>query len=181
METMQTLLDFGGLQNRNRFVERFRIQVQQERKCNRLEVANPVRAFKGHPAEDAAAPRLFAEPLGKQWGEFLQFVDIVWLTDQREGEVADLGEVAVINLQAFDRFETSRQKVENFGIQFHPGHENTDRKGRNDGDGQPDHGSSSGNEVGNGGMECHGKWATADDARVSTGAGQNRKVKVSPA
>ena len=58
--------------------------------------------------------------------EFLQPIDVVRLADERESQLAGLGEVVVVNLQALDRFEFSREQIEHLGVERHARDENVE-------------------------------------------------------
>src|SRR3954453_13984075 len=108
---MEALLDFGWLQERQSFGERGRLGVGQERSGDRLEIVHAFRRLDWDPGENAFAPWLLAESLRKLRRELFQFVDVARQADEREGQVAHLNEIAVVNLQAFDRFETAREQI----------------------------------------------------------------------
>ena len=50
--------------------------------------------------------------------ELFQFIDVLRLADEREGQIANLGEIAIVNLQAFDRFESAREKIQHLASSF---------------------------------------------------------------
>ena len=67
-----------------------------------------------------------------------------------------LCEIAIVNFQAFDRLESAREQIKDFGVQFHPGDEDVDRRRANQRHDRPDRGASLGDKFRDGGMKGHG-------------------------
>ena len=114
MQPVQAFLIFAGCRRRERFVESVRLQIQQQRNGDRLQIANAFRRFDRRAGENASAPGLLPKCFGELRRKLLQPIDVFRLADERESELTDLREIAVVNFQAFDRFEAAREKIEHF-------------------------------------------------------------------
>ena len=88
-------------------------------------MANSFGRFHWRTGENALAPRLYAQILGKHRREFLQLVDILRLATQCECQFARLLKIAVVNFQSFDRLKTFREHVRHIGVELHPRDENS--------------------------------------------------------
>src|SRR5215510_10080250 len=83
-QTIKAITNFVWLQERHCLVECARLQIEQQRHRDRLQIANAIRRGHGRTSEPARAPRLLAQAFSKHRRELLQFVDITRMTDQRE-------------------------------------------------------------------------------------------------
>ena len=148
---------FSGCRRRQRFIESGRLEIQEQRNGDRLQIANPFRSFHRHAGQDARAPGLLAQLLRELRRELFQLVDVLRLGDQRESQISHLCEIAIVNLQAFDRFESTRQKIQHFGVELHPRDQDVDRGCDNQRDRAPDRAAPLRDEMGDEGMKAHDK------------------------
>ena len=148
---------FSGWRRRKRFTERGRLEIQQERKGDRLQIVNSFRRFDWRAGHDSRAPWLLAQSLGELGRELFQFINVLRLADEREGKRAHLAEVAIVNLKAFDRFEPAREKIQHLAIELHPRDQDVDRRGGNQRDRGPDRAAPLRDEMSDEGMQAHDK------------------------
>ena len=118
MQPMQPLRDFLRFQKTDGLVESGRLEVKEQRKGDRLQIANAFRRLDGRAGKDAGAPRLSAQLLRELRPELFQFIDIVRLADQGKGQITDLSEITVVNFQSFDRFESAWEKIQHFAVEL---------------------------------------------------------------
>ena len=99
------------------------------------------------------------------------------LAEEREGQFADLSEIAVVDFQAFDRLEAARKKIEHLGVELHPRDENENgERGARSGDTQPDRAAPLRDKMADG-ME--GMNSERADVRVSAAQVKSADVKLS--
>ena len=115
---MQPLPHFLRLQERQRFIKSGRFQIQEQRDGDRLQVANALGSLHRHAGQDAGAPGLLPQLLRELGREIFQFVDVLRLGDERESQVPHLCEIAIVNFQAFDRFESTREKIQHLAVEL---------------------------------------------------------------
>ena len=101
----------SGWRMATRFGKRLRLEIQKQRNGDPLQIVNSLRRFDRRAGQDARAPGLLAQALGEDRRKFLQLIDVVRLADQREGQLAGLGEIAIVNLQSLDRFEPAGRRL----------------------------------------------------------------------
>ena len=107
---MQPLPDFLRLQEAECLVESWRLEIQEQRNSDRLQVANAFRCFDRRAGQNSCAPRLFAKFLRELRCKLFQFIDVIRLANERESQVANLGEITIVNFQSFDRFEPAGRR-----------------------------------------------------------------------
>src|SRR2546430_548129 len=102
MKTMQPLPDSFRLQEAKRFGKGRRLEVQEQRNSDRLQVANAFGCFDRRAGENAGAPRLFPQLLRELRCELFQLINVGRLADERKSQSPKLREIPIVNLQAFD-------------------------------------------------------------------------------
>src|SRR5262249_14256384 len=107
---------FIRLQNGYRLVECARLQIEKQRNRHSLKVPDSVRRFHRRTGKSAGAPWLASQSLGKDLRKIFKLVDIVWLTQQCESQLARLFEIAIVNFQGLDRLEIGRKHVDHIRV-----------------------------------------------------------------
>src|SRR5438128_9208348 len=116
METVQPLPDFFRSQEAERFGEGRRFEIQEQRNSNRLQVANAFGCLDWRAGENARAPWLIAQLLRKLWRELFQLINVSRLADERKSQSPNLREIAIVNFQAFNRFEPAGKEIQDLAI-----------------------------------------------------------------
>ncbi|PYJ49382.1 MAG: hypothetical protein DME87_09920 [Verrucomicrobia bacterium] len=65
----------------------------------------------------------------KSGGEVLQFINVIWFAEKREGELPGLCKIAIVNLQSLHGTETAGQNIEHIRIEPQRRRENRDAGG----------------------------------------------------
>ena len=97
MQSTQALAHFFRLQDRHRLVERGRLEIQEQRHGNRLQIANPIRRLHRRTGQHALAPGLMTQIVREYRRELFQFIDIGRMAKEGESEFASLLEIAIVN------------------------------------------------------------------------------------
>ena len=97
MKSTQTLAHFCRLQDRHRLVEGRRLEIQEQRHGNRLQIANSLRGLHRRAGQHALAPRLMTQIVREYWRELFQSIDIGRIAKEGESEFAGLLEIAIVN------------------------------------------------------------------------------------
>ena len=111
----------------------------------------------GAPDRNARAPRLLAQFLRELRRELFQFIDVLRLADERESQIPHLREIAIVNFQAFDRFEPAGKKIQHLAIELHPRDQDVSGQRANQRDRGPDRAAPSRDEMSDEGMKAHDK------------------------
>src|SRR5205085_8713031 len=96
---MKSIANLVRLQDRNCLVESAWFEVEKQRDCDRLKIANAIGSGHGRACEHARAPRLAPQPFCKHRREFLQLVDVLWSGDKRERQLTCLLKIVVVHFQ----------------------------------------------------------------------------------
>src|SRR5437870_8054495 len=180
MQAIQAIANFLRLQDRHRLIENARFQVQEQRHCDRLEIADSIGRLHRRAREYTRAPGLLPQFVGEHRRKFFQFLDIIRGTDQRESELPGLLKLAIVNFQACDRTKTRGQNVEHIGIKPQLGDEDCDASEREHGNAGPNEYAPLRNNLRDEITYPHIRWQKRNaDSRVSNLAGQKRNRKVS--
>ena len=94
---MQPVANFLRLQDRHRLVKRLRLEIQEQRHGDGLQIANSIRRFHRRTGQHACAPGLLAQFFREGRRELFQLVDIGRVAKERESKLPGLFKVAIVN------------------------------------------------------------------------------------
>src|SRR5262249_2705114 len=99
-QTMKTIANFVWLQDGYRLVESSGFQIKEQRHGDRLQIPNAIRSGHGRTCEHARAPWLPVQPFPKDRREFFQLIDILRITEKREGQLTCLFKIMIVDFQS---------------------------------------------------------------------------------